>query len=351
MTFIIRKHDERGATMVLIAISLVALLGLTGVVMDGGWGFSDRRQTQNAADAAALAGAQKVNEYLLGQTVTVADVVSTVSSYGGATNDANQTALCWFIDDRGYPIDSANTEYVNQDTAPQCGTFATFPSNVAGVRVVTADVKNTNFIKAVGISTFKAGAVAKAQVEGFSPDTASAPVMLCAIGPGDGRTTSGGLFVQQYPTPSPLSATIPILKPDDTINPAAVGIEYWLKGVEVKWTCTGDANFKGLPDDGDFPVPGDWTHDTGNHAGPARLKLANGCNGQSVGCLVVIPLCHASSVSPGDFWCVRFGVFKITFTDSNSMRGVFQRGGTIADGGAGGGRPDLGDLRVVKLSQ
>ena len=54
--------SESGQAIVLLAISIVVLLGFTALAIDGGMVFSDRRHAQNAADAAALAGAlQKSN--------------------------------------------------------------------------------------------------------------------------------------------------------------------------------------------------------------------------------------------------------------------------------------------------
>lgn len=50
------KH-QRGQTLILVAIALVALIGLTALAIDGGHAFSVRRQAQSAADAAALAAA------------------------------------------------------------------------------------------------------------------------------------------------------------------------------------------------------------------------------------------------------------------------------------------------------
>ena len=63
-----RISDDRGAMTVLLAVSLVALLGLTGLVVDGGRAYADRRAVQNAADAAALAGAGALNEILFNNT-------------------------------------------------------------------------------------------------------------------------------------------------------------------------------------------------------------------------------------------------------------------------------------------
>ena len=51
------RAGERGQVIVLSALVLPMLLGITGIGIDYGVGVAVRRNTQNAADAAALAGA------------------------------------------------------------------------------------------------------------------------------------------------------------------------------------------------------------------------------------------------------------------------------------------------------
>jgi hypothetical protein len=48
---------ESGQALVLVVIGMVALIGITALVVDGGNVFLDRREAQNAADSAALASA------------------------------------------------------------------------------------------------------------------------------------------------------------------------------------------------------------------------------------------------------------------------------------------------------
>lgn len=48
---------ERGQVLVLVVLGMVALMGITALVVDGGNVFLDRRQAQNAADSAAMASA------------------------------------------------------------------------------------------------------------------------------------------------------------------------------------------------------------------------------------------------------------------------------------------------------
>ena len=56
------QGDERGQVMVFVAILMMGLISVVGLVTDGGIVFSQRRDLQNAADAAALAGAMQIDE-------------------------------------------------------------------------------------------------------------------------------------------------------------------------------------------------------------------------------------------------------------------------------------------------
>ena len=48
---------KRGQALIVIALAIVGIVGMVGLVVDGGRGFLDRRKAQNAADSAALASA------------------------------------------------------------------------------------------------------------------------------------------------------------------------------------------------------------------------------------------------------------------------------------------------------
>jgi Flp pilus assembly protein TadG len=58
-------RDERGAVTAFVACFAVALIAVFGLVVDGGLILASRRQAFNAADAAARAGAQAVDESAL----------------------------------------------------------------------------------------------------------------------------------------------------------------------------------------------------------------------------------------------------------------------------------------------
>ena len=51
------QQKQRGQVLIIIALASIGIIGIVGLVVDGGNVFSDRRGAQNAADAAALATA------------------------------------------------------------------------------------------------------------------------------------------------------------------------------------------------------------------------------------------------------------------------------------------------------
>jgi Flp pilus assembly protein TadG len=67
-------HDRRGATAVIVAISVPIVLAVAGLGIDVGWWYTIKRQNQSAADAAALSPGYEVayatgNELLAAKTV------------------------------------------------------------------------------------------------------------------------------------------------------------------------------------------------------------------------------------------------------------------------------------------
>lgn len=55
-----RQRSEEGQALVLLALAFIILLGFVGLAIDGGIVYTERRRAQNAADAAAMAGALSI---------------------------------------------------------------------------------------------------------------------------------------------------------------------------------------------------------------------------------------------------------------------------------------------------
>ena len=74
-------NGERGQILPLVAIALVALLGICAFSIDVGYAYYAKRQLQSAVDAAALAGAQDLPNATL--------AFQTAQEYGDANKPPN----------------------------------------------------------------------------------------------------------------------------------------------------------------------------------------------------------------------------------------------------------------------
>lgn len=83
-----RQEPERGQLLVIFALALVALVGMVGLIIDGGDTFLQRRDEQNVADAAAMAAGYA---YVNSQDPTAA--AQTLASSNGYTSGTNNTTV------------------------------------------------------------------------------------------------------------------------------------------------------------------------------------------------------------------------------------------------------------------
>jgi Flp pilus assembly protein TadG len=118
------RSDESGAVAVLVAISIVALIGLTGLALDIGNMVYAQRRLQATTDMAAFAGAQFI---VSGKAIAVADQYSAVNGVGNNTINGLTVTMV-----SGYPqliCDPNITNIVScagpttQCTAPGCNTI------------------------------------------------------------------------------------------------------------------------------------------------------------------------------------------------------------------------------------
>ena len=66
------RHQQHGAVLIVFGLSIAVLIGFLALVIDLGRTYVIRTELQNAADAAALAGAKELNQSLAGVTSAVA---------------------------------------------------------------------------------------------------------------------------------------------------------------------------------------------------------------------------------------------------------------------------------------
>ena len=138
MTVTARK---RGQVMVLICVSMVALMGMIGVVADFSFMQHQRNMMQTAADSAAMAGAQELN-------------YGDVAAAGKADAARN-----------GY-TDGASSVTVTMNNPPSTGPNA---ANAGFVEAIVSKPEPTYFMRVLGVATLTVSARAVAY-EGSGPN-------------------------------------------------------------------------------------------------------------------------------------------------------------------------------------
>ena len=95
-----RREPERGQLLVIFAIALIALVGMVGLIIDGGDTFLQRRDQQNVADAAAMAAGYA---YVNGTDETAA--AQSVAAANGYTNGVDNTVVSVTIGSDSVTVD------------------------------------------------------------------------------------------------------------------------------------------------------------------------------------------------------------------------------------------------------
>jgi len=143
--------SQRGQTLVIFTLLLPVLLLAAGLVADTGYGLSQQRAGQNAADFSAMAGARVLGESYTGKPVgagTDANVVAAVNS----VLSANHAQL-------------VSAKYVDQTGKALGDVGGGIPANAVGVTVNAKTSWKTFFLGIMGVNTWSAGVAATAVVQ------------------------------------------------------------------------------------------------------------------------------------------------------------------------------------------
>lgn len=141
-----RLRSDDGASAVVVAVMLVALLGMAAIAIDAGAMYAERRKVQTAADAAVLAGVMEL-------PMQPGDAISVAGSYAAAN-------YAW-ADDLSFEVQS------------------TYGANDTIVAVVRDSAMGLYFARFLGIDTAPVGATATAIVG--SPQTYGSGLMPFGI--------------------------------------------------------------------------------------------------------------------------------------------------------------------------
>jgi hypothetical protein len=219
------RDDERGITMVVVGVTITALLAVAALAIDGGRLFTARRQTQNAADTAALAGAQALFAYqesaATGGSPDPTTIWTTVQAKL-TQNRSNSAPNCVLINNTGSPA----TDLLGN--LEPCATATDAQLRLAaGVQVGGALTQPAAFSNVIGVSQYSASASSTAALEPLA--SVGSPFIVC------GAANLGWNF----------------LNSDNTINITAAE---QLQNIPLEWSQLGkgyDCNaptskFKGL---------------------------------------------------------------------------------------------------------
>jgi len=392
------ERDERGTTMVLFALCLTMLMAVIALAIDTGLLFTNHRQTQNAADAASLAAADLVKQYINGTAVTPANVATEVQNKVGAGQNAtNKPPSCYFVDqDYANPVKADYQKVLDPTGSPQTlgsaydfctntAAFSAIPSKADGVLVVTAHQSNTVFASASGgPKSLNLKGVAAALVETVNPGTGTSAIMVCAVGNNDPNANGNGmttpLLVHQTPTdpstPYVLDATQAWpanTTPVDLRDPSAPGcglgssFKGWVSGAKSArkgGACgpTGYTNCTTFP----FGPTGQWLPENGDlGASPDTMIQETSLNGPSCSltqpssspptqgqidalCQQQIPLCYAYS-GGGALSCIGFATFAMYAAPASTYAGYLLSTTLTIPAGSNGGQPSKGAPSTVGL--
>ncbi len=181
--------SARGQVMVLICVSMVALMGMIGVVTDFSFMQHQKNMMQTAADSAAMAGAEE-------------------SNYGDLVAAGKADAAS-----NGY-TDGANGVTVAINNPPSIGPNA---GNAAYVEAIVTKPEPTYFLSTIGINTMTVSARAVAY-EGTGPNCIyvldpSAPSALSGSGSSSIQSGCGLLVDSSSSTAMALSGSASITAP------------------------------------------------------------------------------------------------------------------------------------------
>ena len=152
------RRDGRGQMIALFALASAVIILAVGLVIDGGYALAQRRDSQNASDFAALAGARVIAEWVAGDTTngTDANVQAAITNSIQANNGA---PLTFGSPDGPFYIKTDGTANGFVGTIVGGG----IPVGTAGVTVASRRSWTPFFLGLVGMNNWTASALATAK--------------------------------------------------------------------------------------------------------------------------------------------------------------------------------------------
>jgi Flp pilus assembly protein TadG len=324
-------HVSHGQVLVMFALFLTGLISMLGMATDLGYAFSQRRASQNAADAGALAGARMV----LKQQVASGDAAAEVTKNAMKSTTVNMTA-CWYVNDT--------------KSASNLGSCAGAPpSGATGVHVEVNETHNTFFMKVLGVNTVTTSAKATANVQIVEQVPGNGPYLVCGV----------NTFLE-------VGGKQDLLIKDGTgwkLNQAADQKIFKIHGPQIERCDSKSADWKGIAfqDHNRGRGVNDWWEgENGDRDGPVEQAVTGpqGCAvGQTENCVMILPI-GVNVPTPlvagnGDplIWVVAWGAFYVTKTGNGKHVGRFYYDYSIRANGKNGWKPGSTSLTTIRLTE
>jgi hypothetical protein len=287
----VRSHRRRpqGQALVILVMSIIPALLMCGLIIDGGNAWAKQRETQNAADAGADAGA-------------------TILAKRDGKSQACTTDVCWDGKVKAAVTDAGNDKGVTMLfcgsnppdlTTSQCTYYTDFngaalglvgngviPLTTAGVRAIGTKQFNTYFARIAGINTYTAGADATARY-GYL---------------GGCESSQGNQIKNCLPISFYINWSSCDKSGKTVVQAPATDITSYLNQDLALPICKGTGNWGWLnPSDINNPIPGWFSSDTGrrsNMTAAIQALVVPGCTGADCN-TIMIPIydCANSTAS------------------------------------------------------
>ncbi|MBN1259755.1 MAG: VWA domain-containing protein [Anaerolineae bacterium] len=126
-----KPRKENGGSLLLVALSLILLVGVLALAIDIGIAYAERRKVQNAVDAGSLAGAT-----LLIDGATDAEILAIIDHYTVVENH----------------VQAFEAHYIAVPNGPSIGEVGggAVPNDATGIRVIAANESPTFFALMMG---------------------------------------------------------------------------------------------------------------------------------------------------------------------------------------------------------
>jgi Flp pilus assembly protein TadG len=326
--------------LIMFAIFATALMGVLGLATDLGISFAGRRSMQNAADAAAYAGARQVARAATTSGVSAQTEVSAlVSSNGFTFASSSPTAACVYVND-------ADTSVGN------CS--GTVPTTATGVKVTVTETHPTFFIRVIPGAPSTATTSATAIAHVMIPNLAGAgPFIVCATD------------TILYPSTNSSMNVLNKVNGKWTINTAAVGKTFLIHGPQINKCANSNSSFKGIADSDfnkSFMAPPEryFGYSTGTVASiSTTVDGIQGCQagGALNNCVAYLPMSVIDSSHPvinsgsnKQMWTIGFAAFFIVQIDANSHTGTLLGNYIVRHSGSLGWTPSYYGPIAIRLT-